>query len=822
MTPELGGRRIGPYALLKRLGSGGMGAVYLAARADAEYQKLVAVKLALDSADNEEIVARFRQERQTLASLDHPNIVRLIDGGSTEEGVPYLVMDYVEGEPITDYIGRQRVPLAGRLDLFLQVAAAVHYAHQHLVIHRDIKPGNVLVTADGTPKLLDFGIAKVLDPKFATAVGLTSREGGRRLTIKYASPEQIRGQPVTISSDVYSLGVLLYELLTGRDPYSVAEETAMALSYAICEAEPLAPGTGSDLDNVILMAMRKEPERRYASAEHFAEDVRRFLRGDPVTARPSTLAYRAGKFCRRHRAGVAAALAALVLLVAGLVTTLWQAHVAQIERARAERRFNDLHALANSFLFEFEEAIRDLPGSTPARMMVVQKASEYLDRLARESSGQPSLQLELADAYFKLGDLQGNPYSPNLGNPESALASYRRALAISEELLRAGGDRRARRYVARSRQHLAEILPLLGQASEAVASLRAAVEIFEDLAKTRPGDLQPQIDLSSAYEGLGDLQGRSGGRDAALDSFRRSLAAWQTVAARDQSSRRGRRALGILNMKIADLLVARGEASAALASYRQAQNVLEAISASDPGNAGARRTVAVLYRKIGAATAEFGDLAGGLERYRESIGILESLLAADPQNAQARIDLAVSLKAAGEVQELLGDTGGALKNYGRVLDLVEALSLAEPTNLQRRSQVAEMQVLVGGLLDQTGQKEEAGRLTARGLANLKQLADRLEAVPGDLNQYALALVTCRPASLRNAAAAIPYAERAVGLTDASDASFLDTLAQAYFGSGDAARAVQTAEKGLALVSQSASSATRRVLETHLKRFKKTP
>ena len=343
------GRRIGPYVLVSRIGQGGMGAVYMAARADEEFRKRVAIKLVRAGLDDKDILRRFRTERQTLAILEHPNIVRLLDGGSTEEGLPYLVMDYVEGQPIDIYCENRKLTINERLELFRTVCAAVQYAHRNQVVHRDLKPSNILVTAEGVPKLLDFGIAKLLNRESIDGT-IRTQPGFRPMTTKYASPEQIRGEPLTTATDVYSLGVVLFELLTGRYPYGLHRGTAAEIEQAICEHEPEKPSIAvmhreiqvdpdattenvlskeslqenpeklrkrlrGDLDLIILMALRKEPQRRYESVEQLSEDIRRNLARLPVIARADSLAYRARKFAVRHKAGAVAAavLAAAVL-----------------------------------------------------------------------------------------------------------------------------------------------------------------------------------------------------------------------------------------------------------------------------------------------------------------------------------------------------------------------------------------------------------------------------------------------------------------------------------------------------------------------------
>jgi serine/threonine protein kinase/Tol biopolymer transport system component len=336
----MAGRRLGAYKLVKQIGQGGMAAVFLAVRADDEYQKEVAIKLVQPRSDSHDLLNRFRNERQTLAGLDHPNIVKLLDGGSTPEGLPFLVMDYVEGSAVDDYCDRLKLHIDERLALFSKICEAVQYAHQKGVIHRDLKPSNILVTADGTPKLLDFGIAKVLEP--TAGMPLVTQTGTRCMTPAYASPEQVRGKAVTPTTDIYSLGVVLYELLTGHRPYRLKEHTPAEIERAICEQEPETPSTAvsrvesetssdgspaiktpelvsqtregqpeklrrrlrGDLDNILLKALCKEPERRYGSVQEFAQEIDRHLSHLPVAARRSSLAYRASKFVRRHKSEV--------------------------------------------------------------------------------------------------------------------------------------------------------------------------------------------------------------------------------------------------------------------------------------------------------------------------------------------------------------------------------------------------------------------------------------------------------------------------------------------------------------------------------------
>jgi serine/threonine protein kinase len=461
-------RRVGPYRIVEQIGLGGMGEVYRAFRADDEYRRQVAIKLIRAGVDSHFVLERFKTERQLLASFDHPNIARLFDGGTTDDGVPYFVMELIEGLSITEYCDRHKLAIADRLRLFCQTCSAVQYAHQRLIIHRDLKPGNILVTAEGAPKLLDFGIAKVVDPGGAADGLETTRSMFRLLTPEYASPEQVKGDAITTASDVYSLGILLCELLTGCRPYRLAGRAPHELAQAVCEFEPKKPSAlvlrtehgyddsaiapeslsaarastpeklnkllRGDLDNIVLMALRKEPWRRYPSAAQFAFDVQRHLDGLPVTASNDTLGYRVSKFVTRHRVGVAAASVFALMLVSAGGVTFHEAQVARRERAVADRRFKDMRELARSNLFEFSDAIQNLPGSAAARHLVIQRALVVLDKLSRDAAGDRGLEQELAAGYEKIAALQGNFSGPGIGDSKAAIASCEKALAIRSSL----------------------------------------------------------------------------------------------------------------------------------------------------------------------------------------------------------------------------------------------------------------------------------------------------------------------------------------------------------------------------------------------------
>ncbi|PYJ07784.1 MAG: hypothetical protein DMF06_14715 [Verrucomicrobia bacterium] len=412
----IAGRKFGAYQLIREIGRGGLGAVYLAARADDEYRKEVAIKVIRRGLDTDDIIRRFRNERQILAQLDHPNIARLIDGGTTDDGLPYFVMEYVSGEPINAYCNAHALATAERLALFRKICAAVAYAHQNLVIHRDLKPSNILVTQSGEPKLLDFGIAKLLDA--GDELFTQTIPALRVMTPEYASPEQVKGNKIMTTSDVYSLGVLLYELLAGQRPYRLKTRTPEEIARAITEQEPERPSTAvakgdgnskleirnskflkGDLDNIVLMAMRKEPARRYSSVGQFSEDIRRHLEGLPVLARKDTWNYRAGKFIKRNKIAIAGSTVVALALIGGLAAALWQANATRRERdvANAERlkamRINEF--LQEMLSFSNQSVYSVAPVAQTKNVTVNQMLDEIAPHIEAELADQPEVRAQI-------------------------------------------------------------------------------------------------------------------------------------------------------------------------------------------------------------------------------------------------------------------------------------------------------------------------------------------------------------------------------------------------------------------------------------------
>lgn len=478
--------RIGPYRLIQEIGSGGMGIVYLAER-EGGFHRRVAMKVIRRGMDTDFFLARFFKEREILGALDHPGVVRIVDAGSTVDGRPYLVMDYVDGIRIDKYCEQNRLSLSDRVRVFLKVCSAVQHAHRNLIVHRDLKPGNILVTPDGDAKLLDFGIAKVVD----------ENDERTQLTIpimtrQYASPEQVKGKRITTSCDIYALGLILYELLTGHRPYDLKDRPVTEVERIVCELDPPVPSestvaesanaaSGSrsalrgDLDRIIMMALRKEPERRYGSVEAMAADLTRYLDGRPVSAQRDTWHYRSTKFLQRNRTPMAVALVILATLGGGASGMLWQARQARLEREHgeqqrqlAEARLADL----SNLIFDVHATLRDLPGAEAARNRIIQNTIQYADKLVQMAREDERLLAEAATAYERVGLLE-----PGVDN-RLAHEAQKKALDIRESLARRSpGNRGLKRDWASSLLKVAETELRAGHKESASAAAARASEI---------------------------------------------------------------------------------------------------------------------------------------------------------------------------------------------------------------------------------------------------------------------------------------------------------------------------------------------------------
>ncbi len=724
------GQRLGAYRLTALIGEGGMGTVYRGVRDDDQYSKQVAIKLVKRGMDTGSLLRRFRHERQILASLDHPHIARLLDGGTTGDGLPYLVMEYIEGEPITSYCEARTLTIAERLKLFLKVCAAVAYAHANLVVHRDLKPGNVLVTDEGVPKLLDFGIAKLLTdedaeeaPKTITALHL--------MTPDYASPEQVRGLPITTASDVYSLGAVLYELLSGERAHRFSSYSPRDIERTVCDAAVEKPSTAAgratgsarlrrhlagDIDNIVLMAMRKEPERRYSSVEQLADDIRRYLERRPILARQDTFGYRAGKFVRRNRLAVASVAVIVLTLAGGMAMTTYEAR-------RAERRFQQVRRLANTVLFDLSDRIAALPGSTQARELVATTGLEYLDSLAAEATGDPALQLELAEGYYRLGLVQGGFRVPGLEQFDAALASYRKALGLGQQLLaRNPADARVLSLMLKNRSNIGDILQERGDLAAAAAELREAARLVEALSRQPNLTMEQLFDVIVLLHFDGDVQLERGERRLAEQRYRQALEWDERVMARFPGPR-AQHSLSLDLATLGDAIAAGGDLERAMEHYHRALAVRLENVKENPDNVRYRRELSLLYSWMGHFTGSplrmsLGDRAKAEEYYRKALAIAVALAAEDPMNAQGVMDLAFSYE---HVANTVANPRHAVELYRQALAVLAPLLEKSPGELRYQRRAAIERRLLAVALHRSGERTAGRDRMREALANVRAL-----------------------------------------------------------------------------------------------------
>lgn len=743
-TAAVEGQQIGSYQVIRELGRGGMGAVYLAARADESFDKQVALKLIKRGMDSDAIIKRFVMERQILANLDHPNIARMIDGGTTEDGLPYFVLEYVEGTTISQYCDQHTLNTAERLKLFRSVCAAVQFAHQNLIVHRDLKPGNILVTKEGTPKLLDFGIAKLLSADWSPSVAATETIA-RLLTPEYASPEQLRGLPITTTGDVYSLGVVLYELLSGHRPFSFSNRSPEDAARLITLSEPIkpsivitrndkSPGTdgghravtpeaisrtrdgtveklrrrlAGDLDNILLKALRKDPERRYASVQEFSEDLRRHLEGLPVHARPDTLSYRTGKFISRHKAGVAAAVLVLLTLLSATIVTTWQARIARQERAKAERRFKDVRNLTNSFLFDFHDSIVDLNGATKAREMVVKKAQEYLDSLAQEAGDDRELLWELSTAYLKLGDVQGRPGFSRTGDTGAALQSYEKSLATRRRLAALEPNNAEYQLgLAITLSRFGPLFQVLGKPSVAVERMREATAITDKLL---PGshDLITYQTATRNSAFLGDALAELGDYDEALAMYQKSLADAERMDAESFPAKDVILRFVVARERLGFAFIIKGEWQKAIEADLAMLAGTEQLLAIDPSSLDYARGKATALDHIGDSYRGARNYAKAMKYGQQGLAIYKDILRQDSQNARAKKDFGDCSHHVAETLMVSGDYRGALALLQKTVAIRRELVALDQSNVEYPDDLANSLVLTGEGYAGSGERTKA-------------------------------------------------------------------------------------------------------------------
>jgi tetratricopeptide (TPR) repeat protein len=790
-------RELGPYSIRREIGSGGMGVVYEAIRVDGTFQRRVAIKVLRRDLNPHLFLARFDRERQILGRLEHPHIASIFDAGQTPDGDPYFVMEYVDGVPITAYANTHGLKLSPRLGLFLQVCDAVQCAHRNLTVHRDLKPGNILVTQAGAVKLLDFGVAKLLEDEApGSEAALTE---ALLLTPAYASPEQIRREPVSTSSDIFQLGILLYELLTGRHPFQGRGSLPHEVMRAICDDDPRAPSSAAgkdarqirgDLDAIVLTALRKQPSWRYASADQLADDIGRYRQGWPVAAKGNGLGYRLRKFVRRQWLPLAGTVAVMLLLIAGILITTRQARLADAARAQAVReraeadaqrhraeaarrfadsqqqvaeartreaeeqrqqaqaRYREVRALASSLLFDMYDGVRDLAGSATARRLMVAKAQHQLELLNRDGGQDIGLQRDLAASYERLGELRVDSRKPDKTDAAAAVQAYSHGVSLRQTIAsRADAQPRDRSDLALSLAKLGDGQFFAGDLERSLASYKGARRIAEALAPD-----------SSAARALGTVEERlcivllTTGRNAgALETCRDALATLSPLAQTLPDDLEVQQLLAVTQASYANALRLSGKPKDAAVQAAAGLEVLRKLQSLAPSNAEYRRLSASTESVLAGSLVAAGDLAGSSEAFGRAIRATEIAVEIDPS-----------------------DLGSSLRLAGTLLAFSRRLA-------------------------QGGDQVRARESAQEALRLLQLTSDKPGAGPIEWNEYADALLKTDPPELRNPAKALQLATNAVSATQRRNPFFLDTLAWAYFRTGDSAKAVETERDALQLV-----------------------
>ncbi|MDQ3133150.1 MAG: serine/threonine protein kinase [Acidobacteriota bacterium] len=704
------GTQFGNYKIIGEIGRGGMGAVFLAERSDGEFEQKVALKIIRQSFAGGDLEKHFRRERQILASLNHPNIAKLLDGGVSASGELFLAMEYIEGELLLSYAEHHNLEIKERLNLFLKICCAVSFAHQNLIVHRDIKPANILVGADGEPKLLDFGLARVLSENFASDPARTETVF-RAFTPSYASPEQIRGKNVSTISDVYSLGVVFYELLTGDKPFHFEGKSIEEIMKTATENEPSFPSRSvssespqsaarisqlkGDLDNIALTALRKEPERRYKSVEAFAGDIERHLQGLPVSARPNTISYRAAKFFGRNKIAIGATAFIITSLISGLAIALWQASVARAQRDRAESRFNDVRQLSNALLNDIAPKIERLEGSTEARQAVVAQSLKYLDSLAGESADDLTLQAELAAAYEKIGVLQGDSRKPSLSDFRGAIASLEKAQAVRRRLLEINqNDVENRRLLAENLRLFALRRMTQSDVEGGFRDSKEALQIYENLIAENPDSLE----LQRAFL---ETQIENGTSYTNLNRYAEAIPLLQHAAGTIEALRRTNSADTETERILAKCLASLGVALSwesrqpeAEAEMTRALTIAESLAARFPNDTNLKQELWKIYESAGGIYEEIDD-ARAFELCEKSRRLAEEIIAADRANAQARHNLSKSFSRLGISASNLGKHAEALDYLDRAMAIVLELQEKDPLNRGYDRDVSALYIRIG-------------------------------------------------------------------------------------------------------------------------------
>lgn len=744
---KLIGQKIDKYTIIRKIGQGGMGVVFEAIRNDAPNSKPIAIKILPSYTNTKSTIARFYLEYQIMANLEHSYIARLLDRGSTDNGLPYLAMELVDGQPIDEYCQSQKLNITQRLKLFCKVCTAIQYAHLNLIVHRDLKPSNILVTSDGTPKLLDFGIAKIIKNEgLYNDIDLTET-GLKIMTPAYASPEQVLGQPITIAVDIYALGILLYKLLTNHLPYNITNRTPKEIEKVICELVPLKPSIMvqnpqnkdinvikenkklvknliGDLDNIVLMALRKEPERRYSSVQQFTQDIQNYLDGFPVIARRDTFKYRVSKFIQRNFIYLSISTLLIILVTGGVTGTLWQARKAEQERVKrtlqsqllatqselAATRSKDIRDLTTALLFKYNDSLEKIAGSTALREEMINEALKYLDRLSKQPNMDLELQREIALAYQRVGDIQGRPFRINTGNTSAALESYRKSLVFFEELAKVNhSDLRVQAELSIALERMGEILDRIGNTDLAISYYEKVRYIREKIFNLNKEDRENNYSLASCYTKIGDVLQSTGDFIGAMGFYCKALKIHKELVSQEPNNEKFSRGLAVIHTRFIvlyeaiDNLIIQNINNATITSeviqkslyYNQlitenAKNTL----AKKKETPFLQSELAGCYMQNSIILRKTGQIKQAIVLLKEAISMLSKLVVDDPSNKQYTFLLADAYRELGKVEFENRNIKQAVSVYNKAEQIYQKLLSNDPSNIRVQRYLAEIYQLL--------------------------------------------------------------------------------------------------------------------------------
>jgi tRNA A-37 threonylcarbamoyl transferase component Bud32 len=706
---------VGPFELLRALGHGGMGEVWLARQADGRVEREVALKLPAIHLLGETGRERFRRERDILARLNHPHIARLYDAGVTDRGQPWLAMELVEGLSLLEHAQSKALAIEQRLALFRQVLAAVAHAHRHLVVHRDLKPANILIDASGQVKLLDFGIAKLVDDQGDAATGDLTRLGGRVMTLRYAAPEQVAAGTITTATDVYALGVILHELVTGLSPYVAVREGKPLTDVSLMQQEPSLPSSlpiprplaralSGDLDAIVLKAMRRDPADRYASVELFDEDIDAHLGKRLVKARAGTWRYRAGRYVARNRFPLAIAATVVASLAVGLAMVEQQRRVAVAERERAERHSGSVRKLANTLIFDVHSQIENLPGTLKAREMLIATSLEYLNALAGEAGNDPALLHELAVGYYKIGNIQGDIGSASMSHYADAVRSFEKARDLF-----AASDAARPNHVATLRDFV-RLRYILSRGYFAVSDPRwkaegeATLALAERIAALPGATINDRAYVAISLAEKAHLTSVMGGFDARVQAdLERAVALFEDIVREAPDDRQQRRKLAGMYQRAAGGLSHKGRTPQSLAKAleygQKCRDLVRAMSREEPGSLPHRMNLMESSVELALQYSAAGRHAEAGETIAEAHAIGVEIAGSDPGNVQLAENV---LRAAANSALIAYRAGEAARSVARGREAV-ALARGIPEGARKsrdvQARIAEAHAYLGlGLL----------------------------------------------------------------------------------------------------------------------------